>query len=170
VRPPITIFAPNVTANTEDPDAYAGAILASDKFRFKETIALEWMEALALASKYRKGSAKRKEVHHRAFAEKLQVLPLKYNRTDVDLMYVLEVGQKHGWDGGLSPGEDAPATSSKNVGRSNATAASKLRIARALEPRNRSAALELFKVIVRDFGGTPEAKTAAERIKALEGK
>ena len=50
-------------------------------------------------------------------------------------------------------------------------AATLLRIAQNLEKDGKTdAALKNFRQIVKDFAGTPAAKTAAERIKALDGQ
>ena len=65
-------------------------------------------------------------------------------------------------------------TTKKDTGKTAAAklanrAATLLRIAQNLEKDGKStAALKNFRQIVKDFPGTPAAKTAAERIKALE--
>jgi hypothetical protein len=45
-----------------------------------------------------------------------------------------------------------------------------LRNAQSLEDVNRQGAASLYHQIIRDFSGTPQAKTASERVRALELK
>lgn len=47
-------------------------------------------------------------------------------------------------------------------------AAGRLRIAQALEKTNPRASLDFYRRVVKDFPGTPEAKTAAKRIEAIQ--
>ena len=64
--------------------------------------------------------------------------------------------------------DDEPAPSKPAAKASKA--ASQLRLAQNLEKSGKTAAaLQYYRDLVKDFAGTPEAKTAAERIKALAG-
>ena len=66
-------------------------------------------------------------------------------------------------------------TAEKDAARSTASkqsarAATLLRLGQSLEKTGKTtAALSYFRQIVKDFPATPAAKTAAERIKALDG-
>ncbi|WP_406699510.1 YHS domain-containing protein [Singulisphaera sp. Ch08] len=64
--------------------------------------------------------------------------------------------------------DDKPAPSKPTPKVSKA--ASQLRLAQNLEKSGKTkAALQYYRELVKDYAGTPEAKTAAERIKALAG-
>ncbi|AGA28982.1 YHS domain-containing protein [Singulisphaera acidiphila] len=65
--------------------------------------------------------------------------------------------------------DDDPAASSKPAAKAS-KAASQLRLAQNLEKSGKTAAaLQYYRAVAKDYAGTPEAKTAAERIKALAG-
>ncbi len=67
------------------------------------------------------------------------------------------------------PGE--PADSSKDDAKNAARAASQLRLGQNLEKSGKtSAALQYYRDLVKDYPDTPQARTAAARIKALGGK
>ena len=71
------------------------------------------------------------------------------------------------------PSDDEPAAPKANDGKAKAVsrAASQLKIAQNLEKTGKTAAaLKYYKQIVKDYPGTPQAKTAAARIKALEAE
>ncbi|SIN74921.1 YHS domain-containing protein [Singulisphaera sp. GP187] len=65
--------------------------------------------------------------------------------------------------------DDEPAPS-KPAAKASTKAASQLRLAQNLEKSGKTAAaLQYYRDLVKDYAGTPEAKTAATRIKALAG-
>ncbi len=65
--------------------------------------------------------------------------------------------------------EESAAVPSKPAAKSS-KAASQLRLGQNLEKSGKTAAaLQYYRDVVKDFPGTPEAKTAAARIKALAG-
>jgi len=69
--------------------------------------------------------------------------------------------------------DPAPSKSDGNTTASKATAkaASQLRLGQNLEKSGKTAsALKYYQQVVKDYPGTPSAKTAAARIKALNGK
>ncbi len=68
---------------------------------------------------------------------------------------------------GSAKGEQTPDGQAPATGDSGRRAASLLAQAKALEPRNRKAAIEYYREIVDRYGRTPEAAKARERLKAL---
>ena len=80
-----------------------------------------------------------------------------------------EAGRAKAGDRAAEPAGQACQRRLKAPEKSTARAATALRLAQNLEKSGKTAtALKSYKQIVKDYPGTPQARTAAERIKALE--